>query len=241
MLTDVGAKFVGRAAFVWDLPKHEDLHFQKAKKAAQKVHQADPEILLQACVFEAVFPEVSRIPIPDWVFREFNLPVVKRSFDYEAMLYKNGSRVGQWRGVGSVPDMSQQETRLWFFYRSRRYIDCGFEALHFGQVMIMDEADRDHRHWIDLLTRVRAYALRRARRHFVLCDAHTHGIVENGRLLFDFHSFPLRIEETRGKPTQAHLVRHGAGRIFGRSKGGITPSGWSCESLPYLVEFDNWA
>ncbi len=25
-----------------------------------------------------------------------------------------------------------------------------------------------------------------------------------------------------------------------RSRGGITPSGWSCEHLPYLVEFDNF-
>ena len=28
--------------------------------------------------------------------------------------------------------------------------------------------------------------------------------------------------------------------IYGRSKGGITPSGWQCEHLPYLVELDNW-
>ena len=28
--------------------------------------------------------------------------------------------------------------------------------------------------------------------------------------------------------------------IFNRSKGGITPSGWSCEHLPYVVEFDNF-
>ena len=28
--------------------------------------------------------------------------------------------------------------------------------------------------------------------------------------------------------------------IYGRSKGGITPSGWRCGHLPYLVELDNW-
>jgi len=28
--------------------------------------------------------------------------------------------------------------------------------------------------------------------------------------------------------------------IYGRSRGGITPSGWRCEHLPYLVEFDNY-
>jgi hypothetical protein len=28
--------------------------------------------------------------------------------------------------------------------------------------------------------------------------------------------------------------------LYGRSKGGFTPSGWTCEHLPYLVEFDNF-
>lgn len=28
--------------------------------------------------------------------------------------------------------------------------------------------------------------------------------------------------------------------LFGRSKGGTTPSGWSCGHLPYQVEIDNW-
>jgi hypothetical protein len=31
-----------------------------------------------------------------------------------------------------------------------------------------------------------------------------------------------------------------ADSIYGRSKGGITPSGWSVASLPYMVEFDNF-
>ncbi|MEM1442787.1 MAG: hypothetical protein AAGF67_10625 [Verrucomicrobiota bacterium] len=240
MLVDIGAKFVGRTAFVWDLPAKENPHFEKTRKVAAKIHEADPEIILQACIFEAVFPKANRIPVPAWVFKDFEIPVEDRNFQYEAMLYDDGSRVGQWRGTGSVPDMSQLETRLWFYYRARRYIDCGMEALHFGQVMIMNEADPGHRHWFDLLTRVRSYAKRHGRRNFVLCDAHTHGVVEGGRLLFDFHSFPLRIDETKGKPQEGHLSKTGAGKIFGRSKGGMTPSGWSCESLPYLVEFDNW-
>ena len=31
-----------------------------------------------------------------------------------------------------------------------------------------------------------------------------------------------------------------ADAIFTKSKGGLTPSGWSCEHLPYVVEFDNF-
>jgi len=43
--------------------------------------------------------------------------------------------------------MSKLETRMWFFYRATRYIDIGFEALHFGQCHLMDGADKDHKNW----------------------------------------------------------------------------------------------
>ena len=56
----------------------------------------------------------------------------------------------------------------------------------------------------------------------------------------DFHSFPLRIKEVPDRPQVAVLERGFSDGIYGRSKGGITPSGWSCEHLPYLVEIDNW-
>jgi hypothetical protein len=76
----------------------------------------------------------------------------------------------------------------------------------------------------------------------VLCDAHVPhgGLVKEGKLLFDFHTFPLRIEELPEKPKSAQLRAGYTDAIYGQSKGGITPSGWSCEHLPYLVEFDNY-
>ena len=240
MLTGIGAKFVGRSAFAWTLPADEDRHFRQVRAAAKKVHAADPDIILQGCVFEIVSTRVERIAVPAWVFQAFGLPVGKRCFSYRKMLYDGRRGHNRWGRGASVPDMSKLETRLWFYYRARRYIDCGIEAIHFGQVMIMDDADSGHRHWIDMLTHVRAYAAKRARRRLVLCDAHTHGEVASGKLLFDFHSFPLRMRETRGKPQQAVLAVGHLNSIYGRSKGGVTPSGWSCASLPYLVEFDNW-
>jgi hypothetical protein len=64
--------------------------------------------------------------------------------------------------------------------------------------------------------------------------------VEGGKLLFDFHSFPLRIVEVAGQPYKGVLKVGYSDSIFLKSRGGITPSGWSCEHLPYLVEFDNF-
>jgi len=160
------------------------------------------------------------------------------------MLYPAGSwEVNHWNNPNSsVPDMSRLETRMWFVYAATRYFQAGIEAIHFGQVELMDHRDPDHRHWDDMLRRVRRQAAKKARRHFVLCDAHvpSGGLVRDGRLLFDFHSFPLRLEEIPDKPEEAVFLMGHLDSIYGRSRGGLTPSGLSCEHLPYLVEFDNF-
>ena len=62
----------------------------------------------------------------------------------------------------------------------------------------------------------------------------------NGNSLLDFNTFPLRIKEIPDKPQEAVLEINYLDALYGRSKGCATPSGWSCESLPYLVEFDNF-
>ena len=169
---------------------------------------------MQAAAFEIVTRGVESIAIPEHVFVEFGLPVENRNFRYQDMLYANGRFVNHWGGRGSVPDMSRLETRMWFYFLASSYIDVGIEAIHFGQVGLMDKNDPGHAHWIDMLNRVRAYARKHARRHFLLCDAHTPtgGYVEDGKLLFDFHSFPLRIVEVRGPS----LSRGPPGRLCGR-------------------------
>ena len=50
----------------------------------------------------------------------------------------------------------------------------------------------------------------------------------------------LRIMEVPDKPQEAILKVGFSDGIYGRSKGGMTFSGWKCEHLPYLVEIDNW-
>lgn len=209
------------------------------KEAATKVHHADPDIILEAAIFEAIYEKVDRIPIPDWVYSEFQLPIRKRNFRYAAMLYEDNKFRDHWTKGASIPDMSKLETRMYFYYRGRRYIDSGCEAIHFGQVELMDQNDLEHRYWWDLMTRLRRYAAQNARRGIVLCSAHTHGIVINGYLLFDYHAYPLIAREVQSKPMQAELAADYYSAIYGKSKGGRTPSGWSCTSLPYLGEIDS--
>ena len=64
--------------------------------------------------------------------------------------------------------------------------------------------------------------------------------MRDGKLLLDFHSFPLRIMEVPDHPQEAILKVGFSDGIYGHSKGGVTASGWKCEHLPYLVELDNF-
>lgn len=242
-LERTGAKFAGRALYMWGGESRLESLLDRAKPIARAAHGADPDLILQAALFEIVTGQVGTLEMPAWLFEEFSLEPETRSFRYESMVYPEGAWQNDhwWKGA-SVPDMSRLETRMWFVYLARRYFDVGVEAIHFGQVEIMDDRDPDHVHWRDMMRRVRRIANERARRKLVICDAHvpSGGIVHDGKLLFDFHSFPLRIEEVADRPHEGVLKVGYLDSIFRRSRGGMTPSGWACESLPYLVELDNF-
>ena len=246
MLTNCGVKFAGRAVYQWGreeggapaIPKK----LEGAKAKAERIHAADSEMILQACIFEIVSRDVNDLTVPPWAFEELGRPVEARHFRYDEMLYPTGRFSNHWGQGSSVPDVSRSETKLWFYFLARSYVDAGCEAIHYGQVELMNGNDPKLDHWAEVLEQARGYAKKKARRHFMLFDAHVPrgGFVRDGKLLFDFHSFPLRIEEIPDKPKQAQLRAGFTNALYGRSKGGLTPSGWRCEHLPYLVEFDNY-
>ncbi len=243
MLKDTGAKFAGRALYRWGGEHALPDMLARARTIVPKVHAADPELILQAGIYEIVSHNVSKIPVPAWVFEEFDLSFEERTFNYEAMRFPEGHHHNHWYKGASVPDITQRETRMWFFYLAAEYVQVGCEAIHFGQVALIGKSDKDHAHWWDVLSRVRRYAKQHARRRMVICDAHTpHGgpRYDSDKLLFDFHSFPLRIDEVPDRPQEGVLKMGYLDSLFGRSNGGLTPSGWRCEHLPFLVELDNF-
>jgi pimeloyl-ACP methyl ester carboxylesterase len=242
MLKSTGAKFIGRSLCLWGGESNILRNLDRAKTLIPKVHAADPDMIIQGCVFEVVTSQVEQIAVPDWAFTALGLPVENRTFRYADMLYANGRRQNQWGRNSSVPDVSRPETKLWFYFLAASFIDCGIEAIHFGQAEIMNGNDRYLEHWAKVLDLVRAHAAKHARRHMVICDAHvpSGGLVREGRLLLDFHSFPLRIMESPDRQQEAILKVGFSDGIYNRSKGGITFSGWKCDHLPYLVELDNW-
>jgi hypothetical protein len=242
MLEDVGAKYIGRSICLWGGEARLLQNLEAARQQFPQVRALGDEVIFEACIFEIVTKQVDEVPVPAWVFAALKQPIETRNFRYTEMLYSQGARVDQWGNGASVPDVSRTETRLWFYFLAASYIEIGFEAIHFGQVEIMNGNDPDLTHWSHLFELVRSYASKHARRRMVLCNGHvpSGGLVRNGVLLLDFHAFPLRIMELPDKPQEAILQAGFADSIYGRSKGGVAFSGWTCQHLPYLVEFDNY-
>lgn len=241
MIRHIGAKFIGRAVCQWGGEADLLKNFALEKELAARVHQADPDIILQACIFEIATRQIEQVKVPAWAFKALGQPVEDRNFRYDSILYADGRMSHQW-GEGGVPDVSRRETKLLFYFLAASYIDAGIEGIHFGQVELMNKNDKDLGHYAQVLSLIRSYASKHARRKMIICDAHVPGggFVRDGRLLMDVHAFPLRIMETPEKPEEAILKVGYTDALYGRSKGGITPSGWKCGSLPYLVELDNY-
>ncbi len=242
MIKSIGAKFIGRSVCQWGKEQELLKNLEVEKQLVPRVHKADPDVILEACIFEIVTSQVNQVPVPAWAFKALGMPVEQRNFRYDDMLFPDGRFKDQWGKDASVPDVSRPETKLWFYFLAASYINIGIEAIHFGQMELMDKNDPHLDNYWQVLSLIRAYAAKHARRHMVLCDAHVPGggLVRNGKLLLDFHAFPLRIKEIPDTPEKAELKLGFSDGIYNRSKGGITYSGWKCEHLPYLVEFDNY-
>lgn len=236
VIKKIGAKFLGRASGIWYVIMDDDKHFEMSKALADRVHAADPEIILQACVFEAVFKELNDIKIPAYVFEAFGLKPEDRNFRLSDILFTEQPHGFSWDGDdGGIPDITRLETKMWFYYRATRYIDCGYEALHMGQVHLYTANDRGYAETYKLFDMIREFAKTHARRHKVLLDAHTHGVNVGGKLLFDYHAMPFTRFALRDRPgDKLVLVREGF------SEGGLNPNGWSANTMPYLMEYDNW-
>src|SRR3989454_10724732 len=121
MLKGEGAKYIGRALCLWGAERDFTNSVERARKEILLVLATDPDMVLEACIFEIVGQRVSQIPVPDWVFTAFGQPVTNRNFVYESMIYQQPNQRRS-MGQGQVPDESQLETRMWFYYQAASYI-----------------------------------------------------------------------------------------------------------------------
>ena len=269
MIRRIGAKYIGRAAFYsWGgnmTAEQIETHYRVAKERATLAHQADPELILQAGVFEIAYKgTVENTKIPAYVFEAFGQKVENRNFVWREIVFPEGTKTkdGQHVGVGcwgntdsGMPDIEQLETKMYFYYQITRYIDAGYEAFHMGQAekMMRYMGNSLAYHWDDLLTKARAYAKTHARRGLVLFDYHNYptseGIKMGNRWVFDIQAAGMVPVETQKenvgtkdevwKAESKHYTVNSSSWI-GRTTGGKHPLGFDVEANFTIVEFDNY-
>ena len=249
-ILNIGAKYICRACTHWRPGEKNLVAYAGQKAFIDRLHEVDPDVVFEACIFECVGPEVETLPVPAWVFEAFGLAPEQRNFSIDAMRFVDDSYRNQWGEGTTVPDMTRLETQMFFYYRACEYINAGFEALHMGQIHLIGKVDEGWKCWTRVLKMVREYAKTHARRAFVFINAHTSGMLDaDGKLMFDFHMYPARpvadcTQEphfpTEDNPQRATLRADNWRAIYGRSLGGLTHSGWETDTLPYCVEIDNF-
>ena len=244
MLTHIGAKFIGRSLCLWGDEANLLRNLERARQQVPVLHKADPEMILQACVFEIVTDQVDQVPVPDWAFKALGRPVEKRNFRYtdDALSRRPATRTN---GAGTAPSRTSAGRRPSSGFTSWRPHTSisGIEAIHFGQAEMMNGNDPRLDHWSEILRpgpAARGQACASA--HGALRFARSQRRPRPGRPATD--GFPLVPAADQGSSPTARMRRFWkvgfSDGIYGRSQGGMTPSGWPCEHLPYLVEIDNW-
>ncbi|HRF76116.1 MAG TPA: T9SS type A sorting domain-containing protein [Chitinophagales bacterium] len=215
MLQRLDPRWLGRVAGDWLAGNDDVFEFSRAEYIADRIHtEVSTYIILQAAIYEYIDPKVSlysdwNILIPSDVLALYGYPAhtgYTGYFEHDNIVYPGTN----------TPDMNRIEAQMWFYYRATRYIDAGYEALHLGQFMIMNDNDPLNAKWWDLLDKIRTYASTHARRKIVLIDAHVAGSgceasgieandvpytmlpggeIPSGQLLFEYTSFGITPDE----------------------------------------------
>ncbi|MBQ8753226.1 MAG: hypothetical protein IJZ13_09000 [Clostridia bacterium] len=257
-LLRTGTKFVSRAAlFAWACTSASEVekHYEYAEINAKKVHAADPEIILQAFTAEIVHKGVvNNMEIPAWVFEAFGEEPEKRNFVFDDMIIESLGP-NYWGPEKGVPDWSRPEAQRWFYYCMVRYIDAGYESIHCPDASYITEKgafDPADLAAVDkVLTMCRQYAKTHARRGLVLFHNFfpmEYGCTKIGdRLVFDIAGNGLVPNETEyNEDTGAYecKISYPEGSYwctwFGRATGGEHPLGFTVETCPTILEFDNY-
>jgi uncharacterized protein (TIGR02145 family) len=237
MIKSIGAKYIGRVILTYGNEQLVPQRIQSASTIGAQIHVSDPDVILEGGIFEYVSTQVNTLPIPAYVFHQFNLPVETRNFRQADMVFADNPIINR---PYTVPDITKMETRLWFYYLATSYIDVGIESIHWGffEPQAVNDIASGYTNYFDMFARVRLYAKTHARRHFVLCNADANVAPGNGdKLLFDFGSGNLHsngVSEVLAEPQKIIIT----GR-YGKSGAGVTPSGWATTRLPFLIHFDN--
>lgn len=259
-ILDSGAKYITRFLCDFTYSNAQEKAHQDIKRWISDVHKVDPDIIFEAGIFETIGKSDAEIKIPAFVFEAFGKKPEDRKFELQNMFSAFGANK-QGGGTSHIPDITKEEYQMYVYYRACTYIDLGIESLHMGIVSSVGKNDTDCSAYAKVTGMIREYAKKNARRGYVLLNGHgTQRFVYNGVTLFDFHASPMRIQIAKGETDHAVSEKNpqkcdfypGEKILYGtniwqendapylKHIKGTSPSGWTTDNYPYLLEFDNW-
>ena len=169
MLVETNTQFVARAATAWF---HESgfqeggAYFEASKQLICDINAAYDcaglrRPIIQAGIFEGV-GDVNNITIPSEVISAFIDEMTQEERDYyldangkpKENLEFNRTRMF----TGNEYDIRNMETKLWFFYQAKSFIDMGYTALHMGIYWFYASHDTGYVNLYNLLKKMREYA-----------------------------------------------------------------------------------
>ena len=217
-------------------------------KTAYKNSDHEPPIL-GAAIWEAVTRDVDSLMPDSNAASMYNVPI--RHFIFDSMKYANDTNTRI-----ATPDITRRETQLYFYYIATRLIDCGIENLQMGIIGIENLNDNGNIITWDLYGKIRQSAASK-NRGLVLISAGTNGLYlkQTDTLIFDFCAIPSRVSGyyTGTDSTWASMWDYfespygGPGKLsyndcspYGKVLGGQTYMGWYSDSMPYMVDLDNY-
>lgn len=206
---DMKASFILRAANTWG--NHLDLQpgtpfYQGMKQIVIDINAAYDcaglrRPVIQGTIFENIDDAVSGVPIPADVINAF-----KTTVGFDNAYYLDGSGLpkvinfnpSRLRKIPTSvpwpnsPDITRIESKMWFYYLSKMYIDFGYKSIHLGQMTNWAEYDPSYIHTTIILNKIRAYA--QSKNTFVLLSEENKKAAKfpgTNTFMYDFDSRPL--------------------------------------------------
>ncbi|MBI4578724.1 MAG: hypothetical protein HY718_03425, partial [Planctomycetes bacterium] len=158
-------------------------------------------------------------------------------FHYPNFFPANWGFINHWGPGQSVPDITSTETKLYYRYLLKEYIDAGVESIWFGQLGLTASRDNNSVVLNELRQFARDEAARSGFRHAVLLTSHVVSRYHNDEQMLDYACFPSRVRYTNRYP---HGLEINPGLPDGSGEELIAFVN-NVADLPVLLEIDNYA
>ncbi|MNS58960.1 hypothetical protein D3C72_919010 [compost metagenome] len=121
--------------------------------------------VIQGTILENFHPYVTSVAIPCDIIRSFDaeIPFAARNtyFDLNGNCRSVNFSSSRIVIAGTDnPDITKVETKMWFYYLAKTYIDLGYRSIHMGQFNVWSKNDApvNYIHTKQVLTKIRNYA-----------------------------------------------------------------------------------